>query len=183
MTPAEANAALNLPRIEGARSIVVGGKTLSVVWLRRLACQDTSAILPTPAASLARSKIATPPRPDPLIATVKQAVYTPIQVQPPGISQDSFRPNGPVTGRPDSEQVEHNILKERTDFEARTQIVKAPEFTKQDGEHMKSYLINYIDRAGKFHCEKIAAKGIVTAISIFYMQCAEKAIVSVICVL
>lgn len=164
MTPAEAKAALNLPRIEGARSIEVGGKTISVVWLRRLACQDTSAVLPTPATQAVQSAVAAPPLPprrDPVISTVNRSVFD----------------------RPDAELVEHNIIKEHTKFEAGASPIKLPEFTKQNGEHIKSYLINYIDRSGKFHCEKVAAKGIVTAITLFYITYSETAIISVICVL
>lgn len=63
--------------------------------------------------------------------------------------------------------------------------IKHPEHTSDKGEHIKSYLINYVTKDGKFHVEKIAAKGIVTAITIFYFTHAEqeRAIVSVICVL
>ncbi len=52
-----------------------------------------------------------------------------------------------------------------------------------DGEHMKSYIINYLSRDGTFKVEKVCAKGIVTAITVFYMQSQETAIVSVVCVL
>lgn len=63
--------------------------------------------------------------------------------------------------------------------------IKHPEHTGQKGDHMKSYIINWVDKAGDFHVEKIASKGIVTAITIFYFNHAEqeRAIVSVICVL
>lgn len=63
--------------------------------------------------------------------------------------------------------------------------IKHPEHTGEKGDHIKSYIINWVDREGKFHVEKIAAKGIVAAITIFYFEHAEqeRAIVSVICVL
>jgi len=63
--------------------------------------------------------------------------------------------------------------------------IKQPEHVGNKGDHMKSYLINYVTKDGQFHVVKIAAKGIVTAITMFYFEHAdhERAIVSVICVL
>lgn len=72
-------------------------------------------------------------------------------------------------------------------FEAQAQPIKEPpdlySHAVPDGEHIKSYVVTWIDRAGKFHVEKIAAKGIVMAITLFYGQLKETAIVSVVCVL
>jgi hypothetical protein len=54
---------------------------------------------------------------------------------------------------------------------------------KTDGDKIKSYLITYITKTCEFKIEKVAAKGIVTAITMFYMQRGETSIVSVQCVL
>lgn len=85
--------------------------------------------------------------------------------------------------KPDQEKTEASILDKVTRFEATASPLKTPEHTRITGEHIKHYLVTYIDRKGSFNVEKVAAKGIVTAITIFYMSKAETAIVSVVCVL
>ncbi len=68
--------------------------------------------------------------------------------------------------------------------ESRTpSVVKLPDAASRNGTHLKHYIISYIDNGGKFHVRDVAAKGIVTAITMFYMEVQETAIVSVVCVL
>lgn len=83
----------------------------------------------------------------------------------------------------DAEQREMTLLEKVTKYEARSQPIQAPAVTLKDGEHLKSYVISYIDQKGVFHCERVSAKGIVTAITLFYIAHEETAIVSVVCVL
>ena len=92
-------------------------------------------------------------------------------------------PPKPVTEMPDAEKTEASILQKLLNSEAGASPLKMPASPLKTGEHIKSYVITYIDKGGAFHCEKIAAKGIVTAIAIFYMHHAQTAIVSVVCVL
>lgn len=83
----------------------------------------------------------------------------------------------------DAEIREAQILKDVSGFEGRAEPVKPLSEPQLRGEHIKHYLINYVDRAGKFHVERLAAKGIVMAITMFYVKFSETAVVSVICVL
>lgn len=63
--------------------------------------------------------------------------------------------------------------------------IASPDHTSEKGTHIKHYMINYMTKDGKVHVEKIAAKGIVTAITIFYFQHAQHqpAIIQVTCIL
>jgi len=97
---------------------------------------------------------------------------------------------GPLPGRrcpadmsADSEKTEREILANTPGHEARAEPISMLDGAKISGEHLKHYIINYVTKTGKFHVEKLAAKGIVSAITQFYIAFNETAIVSVICVL
>lgn len=99
------------------------------------------------------------------------------------VADVSGPPRLPITSLPDSEKTEASVLEKVTRFETRSAPLKMPEHTRLNGEHIKSYVLTYINKQGGFHCAKVAAKGMVTAITMFYMQHEESAIVSVVCVL
>lgn len=91
----------------------------------------------------------------------------------PGVERAPVAPPSPRTTPPEASPP----------FERLAQPIREPEDARIDGEHLKHYIINYLNRRGEVHVEKIAAKGIVTAITLFYVKFDETAIISVVCIL
>jgi hypothetical protein len=52
-----------------------------------------------------------------------------------------------------------------------------------ESDQPKTYVITYLNQNGTFGVEKVPAKGMVHALSIFYIQTGHTAVISIICVL
>lgn len=97
-------------------------------------------------------------------------------------SQHFYDEDSPMRGNPE-EKREREITAANPGFEAQAEPIRAPLTRGKVGEHVKHYIINYVTESGEFKVERIPGKGIVHAITQFYCQFSETAIVSVICVL
>lgn len=83
---------------------------------------------------------------------------------------------------------ERDILKQggataTPSFESTAKPIKMLDSAQITGVHMKHYMINYMNKSGQVFVNKTAAQGIVQAITLFYMQHEETAIISVMCIL